>query len=148
VPYTPHYPGGYEDHPDTDTLVTAASLNHTDQGVVTAQAAAEAAQADVDALTTVVTGVEEDVAALGEVARTNDYSDLDGLPTIPDEPQEVGALPNNVRIWTGAVWTARPSVPAGWTVEGYSDGTYGSARDNEAPSPTGAELWDAWTRIF
>lgn len=41
MPYTPNYPGGWRDRPDTTTPITAAALDHIEGGIVAAQAAAE-----------------------------------------------------------------------------------------------------------
>lgn len=44
MPYTPPYPGGWEDFPNTTTPITAAALDTMDAGIDTAQDTADAAQ--------------------------------------------------------------------------------------------------------
>lgn len=146
--YTPHYPGGWQDFQTGGTIVSADALNNMEQGIENAHEDVAAAQADADAAQVAADAVAADVAALATVASTGQYADVDNTPTIPTAAADVGAMPANVRIWNGAVWSARPTVPAGWTVEGYSDGSYGSTRDADATPPSAATAGDAWNRTY
>ncbi len=49
MPYTPPYPGGWEDTPSTDTLISADALNTMDTGIGDATDTAEAAAASIAA---------------------------------------------------------------------------------------------------
>lgn len=54
---------------------------------------------------------------------------------------------NGVRIWSGGVWSARPTGYAAGYVSSYSDGTHGSTRDVAAPDPGGLD-GDDWFGIL
>lgn len=66
--------------------------------------------------------------------------------TIPTTPADIGAMPANIRRWTSGAWSARPTVPAGYSVESYSDGSYGSTYDPAATAPPNSQLGDGWTK--
>lgn len=103
------------------------------------------ADAATDLVDAIGTGVIDDLAL---VALSNDYADLDNLPSIPTTAADVGAYPDPTRRWDGEAWSSRPNLPDGISAKCYSDGSNGSTYDTEATPPDGAVEGDEWFRAY
>lgn len=83
--YEKNYPGGWENEPSDTTPITAATLDHIEDGIADAAATADAA------LNTASGAVQP--GDLATVATTGVYGDLIGQPSIPSTPGDIGAQP-------------------------------------------------------
>lgn len=116
--YTPNHPGGWQDEPSEETPITAAALDHIEDGIVAAAAVADAAQPAGDYATTadLTTGL----ADKADVGHTHPISDVVDLASALADKQDAGdyATTADLQVVEASIPTTPGEVGAATAAQG------------------------------